>query len=276
MPQFNYSNEWTKLLQRISLTHTWIHGGDGVNDVGVNDSEVSASFDVPLFNFPDHFLITPGFALHMWDGPVHVNAFSPDLPSQTYDAYIDTAWTPKFNNFLSADLGVRVGVYTDFDHFATDSIRVLGRGLGVVNIQPNLQFKLGVMYIDRNDIKLLPAGGLIWDPSPDQHWEIFFPKPKIARRLSTINNHNMWMYLTGEYGGGAWTIVRDAGYTDAVDYNDIRVSFGLEWLPEAKSDWSAFVEAGFVFKRELFYVSQVPPNTVDLSDTFLIRAGVSF
>ncbi len=165
MPQFNYSNEWTKLLQRIYFSHAWIYGGDGAKDVGVNDTEIKASFDVPLFQFPDHFLITPGFALHLWDGGINVGPGSTDLPAQTYDAFLETAWAPKFNNRVSADLAVRVGVYTDFDHFATDSFRIMGRGLGVINIDPRLQFKAGIIYLDRNDIKMLPAGGLIWDPS---------------------------------------------------------------------------------------------------------------
>ncbi len=39
---------------------------------------------------------------------------------------------------------------------------------------------------------------------------------------------------------------------------------------------AAFAEIGYVFNRELFYVSQVPPSPVDLPDSFMIRAGVSY
>ena len=59
---------------------------------------------------------------------------------------------------------MRIGAYTDFNTFTTDSIRIMGRGLGVIAITPTLQFALGVVYLDRVKIKLLPAGGLIWIP----------------------------------------------------------------------------------------------------------------
>jgi hypothetical protein len=265
--------EFTKLLQRIRFSQSWIGGGDDPNSLGVYDTEVSATFDIPLFGLQDHFLITPGFALHLWDGPS--SSTGADLPGSTYDAYLDTGWNPKFTNYLSAELGVRVGAYTSFDTFSSDSIRIMGRGLGVLNLSPTLQAKLGVLYIDRNDIKLLPAGGLIWDPSEDRHWEIFFPRPKFAQRLSTVGNHNVWAYLAGEYGGGAWTIVREAGFTDSFDYNDFRMMIGAEWIPIAKNGPSGFFEVGYVFKRELVYRSLLPPS-LDLPDTFMLRGGFSF
>jgi len=265
--------QYTKLLQRLRLSQSWIGGGSDPRDLAVYDTETSATFDVPLFGLQDHFLITPGFALHLWDGPD--GSTGADLPGQTYDAYLDVGWNPKFTNYFGAELGARVGVYTDFDTFSTDSVRIMGRGLGVLNLSPTLQAKLGVLYIDRNDIKLLPAGGLIWDPSEDRHWEIFFPRPKFAQRLSTVGNHNIWAYLAGEYGGGAWTIVRDAGFTDSFDYNDFRIMIGAEWIPIPKNGPSAFFEVGYVFKRQLVYTSLLPP-TFDLPDTFMLRGGFSF
>jgi len=265
--------QFTKLLQRVRFSQSWLGGGNDPRDLTVYDTEVSATFDVPLFGLQEHFLITPGFGLHLWDGPD--GSTGADLPSSTYDGYLDVGWNPKFTNYLSAELGARVGVYTDFDTFSTDSIRIMGRGLGVLNLSPTLQAKLGVLYIDRNDIKILPAGGLIWDPSEDRHWEIFFPRPKFAQRLSTVGNHNIWAYLAGEYGGGAWTIVRDAGFKDSFDYNDFRAMIGVEWIPIAKTGPSGFLEVGYVFKRELVYTSLLP-GTFDLPDTFMLRGGFSF
>ncbi len=266
-------SQYTKLLQRLRFSQSWLAGGDDPRDLEVMDTEFSGTFDVPLFNLQEHFLITPGFALHLWDGPD--GSTGADLPGQTYDAYLDVGWNPKFTNYFGAELGARVGVYSDFDTFSSDSVRVMGRGLGVLNLSPTLQAKLGIMYIDRNEIKMLPAGGLIWDPSEDRHWEIFFPRPKFAQRLSTVGNHNIWAYLAGEYGGGAWTIVRSAGFTDSFDYNDIRVTIGAEWIPLAKTGPSGFFEVGYVFKRNLFYVSQIPGN-FDLPDTFMLRGGFSY
>lgn len=267
---------FTRFLQEIRLQHEWIMDNDDPDAVEINSTEVNATFAVPLFNYQTPFLFTPGFALHLWDGPVFTGPGSPDLPAQTYDAYLDVGWNPQMTNWLGAELGARVGVYTDFDHFSPgDSIRVMGRGLGVVKISPTLTAKAGVIYIDRNDIKLLPAGGVIWDPSPDRHFEIFFPRPKLARRWITLANHNLWYYVAGEYGGGAWTIVRQEGFVDDFDYNDLRVLLGLEWLPETESGARGFIEIGYVFNRELFYTVGTP-RRFDLDDTVMFRGGVAF
>jgi hypothetical protein len=269
--------EVTRFLQEVRLTHEWIFDDEDADALEINSTELTATFAVPAFGLQTPFLITPGFALHMFDGPDHVAPAFADLPPQTYDAFLDVGWNPQVNNWFGAELGVRTGVYTDFDHFSSDSFRVMGRGIGVVRITPALAAKLGVVYIDRNDIKLLPVAGVVWDPSPDAHYEVVFPRPKLARRWMTLANHNLWYYVAGEYGGGSWTVVRQGPpeFVDAVDYNDLRVLLGLEWLPETQSGLRGFVEIGYVFDRELFYVSGAP-SRVELDDTFMFRGGVAF
>jgi hypothetical protein len=265
--------EAIRLLQEVRLQHTWLNRS-GSRGLGVNDSEVSATFAVPFFYNQSPLLVTPGFALHLWDGPTTEPPSFADLPPQTYDAFLDVGWNPQVTPWFGAELGARVGVYTDFSHTNTDSIRVLGRGLGVLTFTPNLQFKLGVVYLDRLDVKLLPAGGIFWTPNPDARYEIFFPRPKLAQRITTIGNSNIWGYVSGEYGGGSWTIRRIAG-NDQFDYNDLRVMLGIEALPETLSGWHAYFEVGYVFNRELIY-RNLPPPEFDLNDTFMLRAGVTF
>jgi hypothetical protein len=267
----------TRFLQEVRLTHEWIFDSDDADALEINTTETSATFAIPAFGWQTPFLITPGFALHMFDGPTRTPQSLADLPGQTYDAFLDVGWNPQITNWLSAELGVRTGVYTDFEHFSTDSFRIMGRGIGVVRITPTLAAKAGVVYIDRNDIKLLPVIGVVCDPSPDAHYEIVFPRPKLARRWMALANHNLWYYLAGEYGGGSWTVVRDGpqDFVDEVDYNDIRVVLGLEWLPETQSGLRGFLEIGYLFERELFYVSQSPPP-FELDDTFMFRGGIAF
>ncbi len=276
--QMSNIRQITRFLQEIRLVNGWVFDNDDPDAVDINSTEVSATFAVPAFGLQTPFLITPGFALNLFDGPEHVAATGfADLPPQTYDAFLDVGWNPQVNNWFSAELGVRTGVYTDFDHFSSDSFRIMGRGIAVVRVTPALAAKLGVEYIDRNNIKLLPVAGVVWDPSPDSHYEIVFPRPKLAHRWITLANHNLWYYVAGEYGGGSWTIVRQGPpeFVDAVDYNDIRVTLGLEWLPETQSGLRGFFEVGYLFKRELFYVSR-NPDTLDLDDTFMLRGGIAF
>ena len=268
----------TRFLQEIRVVHEWVYDDDDLDAVEINSTEATATFAVPAFGLQTPFLITPGFALNMFNGPDGLTPAFPDLPGQTYDAFLDVGWNPQVNNWLSAELGVRPSVSTDFDHFASDSFRLMGRGIGVVRITPALAAKAGIVYIDRNDIKLLPVAGVVWDPSPDAHYEIVFPRPKLARRWIALANHQLWYYIAGEYGGGSWTVVRNPGpmeFVDSVDYNDIRVLLGLEWLPETQAGLRGFAEVGYVFERELFYVNRTP-NVLELDDTFMFRGGIAF
>jgi len=164
------------------------------------------------------------------------------------------------------------GAFTDFNTVSTNSFRFKGRGLGVFSYSPNLEILAGVEYLNRDDIKILPAGGVIWTPTPDVRYEILFPYPKLARRLKTIGTTDWWGYVAGEYGGGAWKVSRANGTGDSADYGDLRLIFGLEW--QGLSEINGYFEVGYVFERELQYTSGTPsfrPN-----DAVMLRAGLNY
>jgi hypothetical protein len=268
-------NGWTKFFQEIRFQETYMYD-HGDRKVSFNDFETSATFAIPPGWSASPILLTPGFGLHLWDGPPSHGPGSADLPAQTYDAFLDTAWDPQFSPYFGAELGVRVGVYSDFHTINSHSLREMGRGLGVVNISPTLQLKLGVVYIDRIHIKLLPAGGVIWTPDPDTRLELFFPRPKITHRFNTTGTYQWWWYTTAEYGGGSWTIQRAAGGSDQFDYDDIEISSGIEWVPEASpTALRGYLEYGTALERDLYYRT-FPPQHVDLRPTVYVRAGISF
>ena len=261
-----------RLLQRVRIENTWL-SRMGNRGFGTEDIDMNATFALPFLQNPAPLLITPGFTYHAWDGPASGSFFGhPDLPPRAYDAYLDTAWRPQISPWFAADLGLRVGVYSDFNRVNHDSLRFIGRGLGVVTFNPSWQFALGVVYLDRLRVKILPAGGLIWTPNADTRWEILFPNPKLSQRLATFGNTDVWWYVSGEYGGSNWTIERANGLADRVDYNDMRAIFGLEAF--GYQGWTGFFEVGYVFSREIIYHSTGPP--VKPSDTVMLRAGLSF
>jgi hypothetical protein len=269
-PQYDWNNS-LRLIQDVRLRQTYVFGDDEPLDLAINDTEVALTFTWPNFLTTNQPLfISPAFALNLWDGPRDVAA---DLPPSAYSAYLDFQYQTDPQYQIGAELGVRVGAYTDFNTFTTDSIRVQGLALAVGRLTPTLTLKLGVIYLDRNDIKILPAGGIVWQPSPQVRWDIFFPQPKLAQYLSTVGTHEVWWYIAGEYGGGAWTIKRTDDTTDRVDINDIRVSLGLEFT--GPRNFTGFGEIGYVFQRELYYVNNPQDNT-DLNDSFMVRAGFSW
>jgi hypothetical protein len=261
-----------RLLKEVRFEYTWLAGNTEKNarDFDVNTVELNATFAIPfLYNTASPLLVTPGFAINYFEGPP-----SPaDLPAQVYDAYLDLAWQPTITQWLSADLGIRAGVYSDFEKVNSNSVRLMGRALGLLAFTPTTRVALGVVYLDRNDIQLLPSGGIIWTPNEDTRYDIVFPNPKLARRMRDIGTLELWWYAAGEYGGGAWTVQRAATLADQIDYNDLRVILGLEWI--TLTHIRGHFEIGYVFDREIIFVGGLPPNFKP-RDTVMLRAGLSY
>jgi hypothetical protein len=126
--------------------------------------------------------------------------------------------------------------------------------------------------LDRVDIKILPAGGFYYRPTPDWDMYLVFPNPKVRKFMTAVGNTKWWWYVAGEYGGGSWTVERQTT-DDRIDINDIRVIGGLEW--ETQTHIRGHIEAGYVFDREVVFVSG-DPGSFKPDDTIMLRAGVSF
>lgn len=269
--------QFIRLFQGTRFRHAYVHGNDDADALKINDTDLSVAFAFPNFLYSTQpIYIMPSFSLHSWDGPK--TAMGADLPALAYSAFLDVGWQTDPRRILGAELGVRVGVFTDFDTFTSDSLRVMGRGIGRIRVTPRATVKLGVLYLDRNRIKLLPAGGLLWQPNPQTRFDLFFPEPKLAHYLSTMGATDSWWYVGGYYGGGAWTVTRRDGSEQSIDINDLRLVLGIEWgrneqLREGRR--TAFLEFGYVFERELLY-DLTPADNIRPQDTFMFRAGLGY
>jgi hypothetical protein len=281
----------------VSLDYHWFAGkGDTTDQLGINDINLWATLAIPLPWFSQQqpaspqqqpqeslLLITPGFAWHYWAGPASTASDGyADMPARTYDAYLQLDWNPVIMPGLSAELEASYGIYSDFTTLTNQSYRFKGKGMAVIGIpDTKLQMKLGVWYIDRGLIKLLPAGGLIWTPSPFTEFDILFPNPRFRQLLTTMPGGTEWhWYLSGDYGGGVWTIKRSAyappsevGHIDLVDYNDIRFALGIDF--KMCGGQTGFFEVGYAFNRQLVYASEMP-DTFTPNGTVYLHAGASF
>jgi hypothetical protein len=273
-----------RLYQGARGSWAYLFGNGQGTNLGVNELDTTATFAVPFFhNSPANLnhaplLITPGFGLQLWNGPQTSPQMNADLPGSTYDVFVDTAWNPRFTPLFGAELGVRIGIYTNWDVFVWESWRIMGRAIGTLRMTPTWQGKLGVIYLDRNQVKILPAVGFTWTPSADARYDIFFPAPKASKRLWNTGKHDWWGYVAGEYGGGAWTFRRNSnGFTgiSPFDYNDIRVVLGTEFVPRSPTGLAGNFEVGYVFYRQLYYVSG-PPHIQYLPSTIMFRFGLSY
>jgi hypothetical protein len=280
-----------KFFQNIRLEGTYIYDDIEENPQGLEIIEWEAATTIAYPNFAysgQPLLVSPGFAMNHLSGPVTdpASGFFADLPSSVYGAWVDLGWFPnsRFAPQVSYELTGRLGVFSDFNTFNENSFRPQGTALVKLRITPTLTAKAGVEYINRADIKLIPAGGFLWTPSAHTRWDIYFPRPKLATYFTTLGNTEIWGYLGAEYGGDSWTIERtNVGglhpggvgptFEDRFDYNDVRVVGGLEWWSQYGA--KGFVEAGYVFNREVVYV-RFPSDSFEPDDTFLVRAGIAY
>jgi hypothetical protein len=265
-----------RLMQGPKLQHGWLQGGDGSTSLDMNETDVAVSFAFPnFFHSGQPVYVTPAFGLTLLNGP-HSNTGA-DLPGQVYSGTLSADWQSDPVQIFSVDLGLTVGMYSDFDTNISDSFRVLGRGLGHFRLTPFTTFKGGVHVINRNKYTVLPAFGLLYTPTPMTRYDIFFPEPKLSHYFTTLGTKDVWAYIGGEYGGGSWTVERVSNVTEQVDINDIRITLGIEW---GRSDLlrqgrrTGFAEVGYVFDRELEYKSG--NGNLNLNDTFMIRLGVGY
>jgi hypothetical protein len=269
--RFWQQSDWHKLWHAFRVRHTYIRGGT-VDRVQINDSEIATSLSLPNFLGSEMPLtISPGFVVHNWQGPNSITGN--DLPGSAYSAYLSFDHSTPLDQQFGGELNFTTGVYSDFETFTQHSLRFTGVGLLWMRLSPVSTVKLGVEYLDRVEIKLLPAGGLFWTPDPNTRLSFYFPRPKFAKRFPNFGNVEVWGYVSGEYGGGSWTINRAANFKDQVDLNDMRVMAGLEWI--GVRGVTGFGEVGYVFERQLIYRSNAPDDSY-LGTAIMFRGGFAF
>jgi hypothetical protein len=269
---FSFSHsvqEAQRFLDTVGVDYLWMPG-TASDELGINEFDFRAQFAIPFSWLPEGspLFVAPGFGFHLWNGPEGPPVHKRHFPAKTFDAYIDAGMEPQFNQTFGAETWARIGVFSDFEEVTTESIRIQGRGMLSVVMTPAVTAKLGVIYLDRARIKLLPSGGIVWQPNDDIIWHIIFPDPKLSKRLVTVNTTDWWGYVGGDYGGGSWSIA----YQNEVlrtDYNDFRVGVGLEFDNQNSID-GAF-EVGLAFQRELYADGEAwaePNTTVYLRSMF--------
>ena len=169
-------------------------------------------------------------------------------------------------------LAVSPGYYSDFQVRDADAFRVTGKGILIHDTIPDrLQLVGGVVYLGRDNLKILPVGGAIWTPTDYLRFELIFPKPKLAACFNAGFGYQDWLYTTAEYGGNTYSVERISGTHDKVTLQDYRILLGVERKLNGGTGYS--LEAGYVFGRRVTYLSG---GGFEPGDTILLRAGVVF
>ena len=256
-------------FQKLSLTASWIPRQTD-DDLGVTNAELYASFGLPFPSFESPLIVTPGFNFHLLSGPE-----DPELPARVYDAYLHLMWLPMLNDRWSGILAVSPGIYSDFKDVDDQALRITGRALARYEWVPNrLEVLFGIVYLDRTDLSLLPAAGLVWTPTDDVRLDLIFPRPKLAWRFAYDNaTFEDWLYLLGEFGGDTWSVERESGRNERITSRDWKAIIGYERKLNGGAGYRA--EIAYVFSREVEFESGGEPD-YEPDDTLMLRASVAY
>jgi hypothetical protein len=253
-------------FQAATLTGTYIDRGS-LNSFGINELDFSLAVAVPAPTREWPMLITTAFNVRTIDGPA-----TPMLPAKLYEAYIDFLWVPRLSERWTAIIGVAPSMYTDFEIDSSEGFRLTGKALARYDWIPcKLQVVGGILFLNRDDVPWLPAGGLIWNPSVEQRYELIFPRPKLAHRIASGPKHEDWLYISGEFGGNSYGYQRGA-IIETVTLRDYRLLLGIERTLNGGAGYR--IEVGYVFGRTAEFATGIPDINAD--STALVRGGFTY
>ena len=179
-----------------------------------------------------------------------------DMPPRTYDFSLGFQTRDRLGP-LTYDVSVAVLAASDFVGSARQGILFPSHAVGFLKVDAALDLVLGVDFLNRGDVKVLPVVGLICIPAPEIRLEILFPRPRAVYQLTDRN----LVYLSGELGGDTWAIWRAAGFNDLATYHDLRLCLGLEYLN--KGGPAGAIEVGYLFDRRIEYSSGIGNMPLD-------------
>lgn len=194
--------------------------------------------------------LAPQFNYRSISGPV--GTATTDLPENAYRFGLDMSLQSAVINGFSIEAGFTPSVGTDFEKsIHSDAYMFDGRLIAHWRWNPQLMWTLGVTYWDRVDEIILPYGGLTWTPNDLWEFRLIFPEPRISVFVGAPWGVPTWLYVRGEYHVEAYEMNPSqlAGQT-RVQFSDYRVAGGLRW---ETGYVTTFVEAGYVFNREVDY-----------------------
>jgi hypothetical protein len=221
---------------------------------------------VPPFFKGSPILVSPGYTMHLLDGPG-----STDAPPRLHDIELEFRWMNQLTCRWGVDTAITPSFYGDFEN-NDDAFRLTGRIIAAYSWSPRLRIVGGVLFLGREDYPIVPIGGIAWEPTDDWNLELVIPRPRAYYRFYNDDIIEHRGFIGGEFGGNTWAIDRAGGVHDKFTYSDLRLVVG--WERKAKRGLTARFETGWVFNREIEYESGVAnfkPN-----DTFMVRGEASY
>jgi len=245
----------------------WVGGtGDQLGMLEWADRNLTTMYD--YLDDQHRFLAEPGFLFRWLTGPN-----SPDLPPYLFNISIDIVATTKLNQDWALHLAMSPGWNTDFANKSADLFRLPWQVVNAWRVGDEWRLVGGITDLDREDIQYLPVAGVIYTPcTGEQEWSLVFPRPRAAWRLSSTGTESTWLSVTGELGGGSYSIQRAGAFHDIVTLRDYRLLVG--WEKRGTKRRTTRLEAGWVFGRAVEFVSGI--GNYDPGQTGMLRLSSDY
>jgi len=256
-------------FQKVNFGTSWMPRFES-DGLGITTARANIVTALPFPKRHQPLTITPEYTVRFFDGPDFI-----DVPSRVHDLELQFNHIRRIADQWVFNGAVTIGAYADDHSFdASDAVRVSGRALGIYEATPESKWIVGVVYLNRANLSVIPAVGWMYQ-TDDLKVDLIFPQPKIAWRTWSDGRsgyNERWFFVSGEFGGGIWAVKRVGGADDNLSYSDYRFILGTE--RKLVGGLSRMWEFGYVFGRELEYDSAAADIGID--DTVFVRAGFKY
>lgn len=213
----------------------------------------------------------PQFNYRSISGPV--GTATTDLPENAYRFGLDLSMMSDAVGGWNWEFGFTPSLGTDFsDSIGDDAFMFDGRILAHWRWSPQWMWTIGAVYWDRVDDIVLPYAGAVWTPNDLWEFRLIFPEPRVSVFVGAPWGVPTWLYVRGEYHVESYEMHPQllADQT-RVQFADIRVAGGLRW---ETGTVTSFIEAGYVFNREVKYARF--GSDYDVESGFIGRIGLRY
>lgn len=260
------------MMPRLSFAADWYGEAD---DVSLTRYATRVTMPTYPFFGPPPPMINVGFAYTDLHAPSAL-----DLPADLYEASLTASWIRKWNARWSFRFSAGAAFATDGNNESSDSWQFRGSAFAMYQPNERWNWTFGALALGRNDIPVLPAVGLIYQPRPDCRLDLIFPRPRLAYRLVQNGDREQWAYLGTGFSGGTWGYQQQSGIDDQITYRDWLAVVGWESTPRLAPGMPFAIgrrvnlEVGYAFGRRFEFERGRPE--IELPGAATLRGSVRF
>ncbi len=220
-------------------------------------------------------LIKVGFA--------YTDLFAADsvgIPRQLFEYSIGMTWIRPCNHRWTVLSMVGAGMATDNQNRSSDAWQFRGGVFGIYEHSPQWKWTFGALATGREDLPVIPAVGVVWQPDRDYRVDLTFPRPQFNWLISENGTRQQWAFFGAGINGTTWACESAGMVDDRLTYRDLRVVAGWESRPTSNSGMpvpmgkTLRAEIGYAVARQFEFENE--NRQQDLEDSFLMGITTKF